>query len=150
MPAAPNVWGPILWSLLHTIGARAGLSSPKIYIDELRELRWLVDHLESIIPCKECRDHVQEYRRANPLPVAASAYGLWFWTFHEEVNRRLGKPSTIPFTPELGKPTDNRKLLETWKAYTNVLSDSLLKGQVKGENIKEFNRHFRMWIGFSA
>lgn len=147
----PAVWGPILWSLLHSIGARAGTSPPKMYIDEMRELKWMFDHLESIVPCKECRDHIQKYKKLNPPPFGASGQTqLWVWQFHEEVNARLEKPSTTPFTPDLGKPTNNAKLLETWKTYNDVLRDSLLTGSVKGDNMKEFSRHFRLWIGFTS
>jgi hypothetical protein len=120
-----------------------------MYVDEVREMKWMIDHLESIVPCKECRDHIQKYKRANPAPQAPQGVQLWFWQFHEDVNARLEKPSTA-FTEDIGKPSNNAKLLELWKTYTDILRDSLLMGHVKGENIKEFHRHFRMWMGFTS
>jgi hypothetical protein len=98
----PSVWGPIAWKLLHSIGNRCGKTKYLIK-DELRESIWILSHIEYIIPCMECRNHIQSHRKKHPLPNDSSLFGAWLWTFHEAVNERLGKPEGPPFTQDLGK-----------------------------------------------
>ena len=47
----------------------------------------LMDNLQEIYPCKECRAHIGEYLEENPAEMTHE----WLCTFHNEVNRRLNK-----------------------------------------------------------
>ena len=143
----PSVWGPFLWNTLHAIGAHAGKSHEKTRIDEIRELRWLLENLESVVPCNECRIHIKEYKKGSPIPESAGEYGIWLWNFHEAVNKRLGKTADIPFTPELGAST---RVRESWKQYVYILRDSVLSGHVKGSSVKDFTRRIGLWAGFAG
>lgn len=140
----PAVWGPKLWAVLHAIGARAGAVSNKALLqDETRYCLWLFEHLDQIVPCPECRAHIISYRRANPLPSETKELGLWIWTFHEAVNARLNKPPGPPFTQMLGRQTS---LLESWKEYQQSIRDSVSKGSVVGDAMREWNRRFQLWM----
>ncbi len=139
----PGVWGPKLWAVLHALGARAGLCSKAFAADELRYSLWLLEHLESIVPCPECRQHIVAYRKDNPLPEQTRMLGEWIWTFHEAVNQRLGKPAGPPFTQELGQTT---RLQESWKEYQRSVQESMLKGSVSGDAIREWGRRFQLWM----
>ena len=139
----PAVWGPKLWAVLHAVGARAGMCSKAMAADELRHSVWLLEHLETIVPCPECRAHIIGYRRSVPVPSAASEIGQWIWQFHEAVNERLGKPAGPPFTRDLGRQTG---LLESWKEYQRCIQESVLKGSVPGDAMREWNRRFQLWI----
>jgi hypothetical protein len=139
----PAVWGPKAWKLLHSIGARAGTSTvQKLQKDEERECLWLLSHIEYIIPCPECRNHIQAYRKKEGLPILTNV-GAWLWTFHEAVNERLGKGEGPPFTHDLGKG-DNPLIL--WNEYQELIKDSYLNGNLLGKDVKEWGRHLRLWI----
>lgn len=141
----PSVWGPKLWIVLHGIGRIAGRSPFPVRRDEERELKWLIDRLETIVPCPECRAHIESYRKEHPPPLAAAEVGQWFWQFHNAVNKRLNKPE-IPM-PIGGEPT---KVIDSWKVYQTTIKESLLKGVLRQDAINDFGRHLRMWQGFCA
>lgn len=143
----PGIWGPKLWDVLHSIGARGGRSVEKLQGDELRELKWLLEHLETIVPCAECRDHIVNYRKQNGIIGIASEIGVWVWKFHNAVNERLGKPVRSIESIETGQSVD---VLEGWRVYQSVLKESMFKGSVRGEAIKDWNRHLRLWLGFAG
>ena len=142
----PSVWGPKLWAVLHAIGARAGRNSKALRIDEAREIKWLLEHLETIVPCPECRQHIVNHRKTVGLPVNTYDTGEWVWTFHNAVNRRLGKDE-LALNIESGL---SLAVLESWIGYQTVLKESMFRGTVRAEALKEWNRHLRMWLGFSG
>ena len=138
---SPSVWGSKLWEVLHAIGSRSGRSPAKLQRDELRELQWIVDNLETIIPCKECRTHVEEYRKLTPPPeIWASDYDSWFWNFHEAVNTRLGK---VGVSFEEYKLQNKQKVIESWKEFARVV-------KIPATPLKGFERHLRLWMGFAG
>ena len=138
------MWGPIAWKLFHGMGARAGRGSEKLRRDEEREILWLIKNMESIIPCEECRRHIGAYKKEN-IPKNSGEVGEWIWTFHEEVNRRLGKPAGPAFTKSLGEKTDIR---ETWREYNEILKKELLLGNCRSELVSGWGRHFKLWSTF--
>ena len=142
----PSIWGPKLWAVLHAIGARAGKNSKALRIDEAREIKWLLEHLETIVPCPECRQHIQKYRGTAGLPGETYNTGEWLWKFHNAVNGRLEK-TEIPFDTALGASTN---ILQAWADYQTVLKESMFRGTVQGKALADWNRHLRMWMGFSG
>ena len=140
----PAVWGPIAWSLLHGIGQKAGHpSTQKLKLDENREALWLLHHLDYIIPCPECRNHIRLYRKRTGLPQTSSAIGEWLWRLHEEVNKRLGKQPGPPFTSEIGAGT---VIWKTWLEYLDCVQESFQVGHLHQIEVKEWNRHLRHWL----
>ncbi len=140
----PAVWGPIAWSLLHSIGNRAGQNvTKKLQADENREALWLLYHLEFIIPCPECRKHIVDYRKKYGLPSSSKDVGIWIWNFHEAVNQRLGKPPGPPFSNEIGK---ENKIWERWFSYMECVKESFQVGHLHLIEIKEWKRHLHHWL----
>ena len=93
-------WGPLLWLLLHTFAEKAGKQDNSITrSDEQRAWPLFVKELAPIIPCPYCREHFQQYLKANPFQPPTNYYEWrtyipdYFYTLHESVNTRLGKPS---------------------------------------------------------
>lgn len=144
MALPPSVWGPGLWEVLHAVGAQGGRSPASIRGDEERELKWLFNNLESVIPCAECRKHLVEYRRAHPVPDGAEGFGAWVWTFHNAVNERLGK-AQVPFTGATVTPAAAANPKELWKKYISILRNS-----IKADYIHMFGRHLRLWASFAG
>ena len=138
----PAVWGPVAWKLLHAIGNRAGKAQPKLQRDEQRHVLWLLQHIEYIIPCNECRAHIIAYRKQEGIPEDSSVLGAWLWTFHEAVNERLGKPEGPPFTHELGSGVD---IGGVWKEYLVCVKESFQIGHLRSEDVKEWARNLMLW-----
>jgi hypothetical protein len=93
-------WGPLLWWILHALAGKAGTQpNTLLRADEERAWPLFVKELANMLPCPYCRDHLQDYQKANPfaLPKDASQWNLYvttyFYDLHEAVNVRLGKPS---------------------------------------------------------
>ena len=142
---SPSIWGAKLWDVLHAIGSKTGRSPHRLRADELRSLRWLVDHLETIVPCQECRTHIEEYRRQHPPPPFSPAdYNEWFWEFHEAVNHRLGKVG-IPFSEVVSSSSSDsrRDVIGAWKEFLAVV-------KLPSVAVKAFDRQIRLWIGFAG
>ena len=115
-------------------------------IDAKREVDWLLAHLETIVPCVECRLHIEEYRRAG-LPATLDDVARWVWTFHEAVNQRLGKLG-LPFSDDLGAIERGESLKNLWLNYTTEIFQAVQMGQLPGIGIKTFKQHLFLWKGF--
>lgn len=50
-----------------------------------------IHRLAENFPCEECATHFKKYLSIHP-PEEAKSMGIYMWEFHNEVNRRLGKP----------------------------------------------------------
>jgi mitochondrial FAD-linked sulfhydryl oxidase len=90
-PLAKNEWGPRGWNWLHTVACQYPAKPTSANVRMTSQRIWnFINHL----PCAECRVHATEYIRGHP-PTLESTYSLqsWAWTFHNYVNRRLGKPT---------------------------------------------------------
>ena len=93
----PNAdqWGPLLWTLLH------GLSLKRAVLDSFKlrtlKVKWkqLFELLPNIVPCSECKEHLEAYIKvANPNTINSQEdFSDWFYLLHEAVNKQLGKPS---------------------------------------------------------
>ena len=74
----------------------------KLRHDEIRHWNVLLRKLHTVLPCEECREHLVAYVAHHPIAVPESYeemgmyVRMWIYTLHEDVNRRLGKPS-FPF-----------------------------------------------------
>ena len=140
----PAVWGPRAWEILHAIGWKASHSPiSRLAIDENRELQWLLYHLDYIIPCPECKVHIKQYRKKEGLPKESKEAGIWLWTFHEAVNERLGKGKGPPFTCEIGEGKHLQNLL---KEYISCVKESFAVGHLRLDQVKEWSRHFHIWL----
>jgi FAD-linked sulfhydryl oxidase len=62
-------------------------------LDEARTMFRRLWRFVSGLPCAECRGHATAYLAEHPPSLGSSeALQSWVWTFHNAVNRRLGKP----------------------------------------------------------
>jgi len=113
-------------------------------IDAKREVDWIIGHLETVVPCSECRLHIEEYRRSVGLPASLEDVAKWIWTFHQAVNTRLGK-NGVEFSENIGSEKDLRNL---WMNYTTEILQAVQMGQLPGIGIKVFKQHLFLWKGF--
>ena len=84
------MWGPRGWRWLHSLA----ISFPRNPTARDRALarKQLADFIEKL-PCKECRAHSAKYFADSPPDLTNSGtFQVWAWKFHNDVNKRLGKP----------------------------------------------------------
>lgn len=144
----PAVWGPVLWKLLHAMGYKGGDCIAKLQPDEDREFRWLLMNVETIVPCPECREHIVQYRKANPLPSSTKEFGFWIWNFHTSVSIRLEKPPGPAWNSQIGSE-NSKEILKLWKVYQQTIQESIFKGSVKGDALRTWTRRLALWNSYS-
>ncbi len=143
-------WGPLVWKILHTLAEKAGKQTNEIMkVDEMRIWPLLLKTLIPIIPCEECRDHAANYIKQVPfeLPGSYPAWSLYirtyFYTFHENVNTRLEKPS-FPFS-SLAETYKSTRELTKWTQDLNAMMLRAMK--LNGMHMKAWQtwqNHLRM------
>jgi hypothetical protein len=143
-------WGPLVWKILHTLAEKAGKQTNEIMkADEMRIWPLLLKTLIPIIPCEECRDHAANYIKQVPfeLPGSYPAWSLYirtyFYTFHENVNTRLEKPS-FPFS-SLAETYKSTRELTKWTQDLNAMMLRAMK--LNGMHMKAWQtwqNHLRM------
>lgn len=88
----PKIWGPSFWDTFHTIASTYD-DNPNKSIQEAT--KQFIQSIPIFLPCKECQDHAFAFiKKANLNSVVSnkSAMFLFFFNFHNEVNKRLNKP----------------------------------------------------------
>jgi hypothetical protein len=125
---APSIedWGPTLWAILHGFAEHSGGKE-----DERQLWIVLLEGLPKIVPCPECAKHITVWLRTHPVNIILRKLPiteLYSWVtgylfeLHEDVNRRLGKPS---FPKSALKETysslDLQVKLESLKRYLEKL-----------------------------
>jgi hypothetical protein len=104
MSASPEEWGPILWKILHCLSESIGNTGNSIIdTDQANYTEFILQHLPSIIPCKECQEHAHSYISNNPVPVLKGMYGQtlkntirsWLLHFHNAVRTRKDQEITV-------------------------------------------------------
>lgn len=94
----PSRWtqffGPSTWRALHAIT----FTFPENPTDkDKQEYLDFVQALSKVLPCPQCRSHMMDYIKNNPIDVSSQlAFSKWGVDFHNAVNQRIGKP-VIPY-----------------------------------------------------
>ena len=91
----PNVWGPKLWFVIHTMA----LNYPdNPTYDDKRNYENFFNSLQFVIPCDKCRIHYTERINKNPvINHLENSDSLFRYTIeiHNDVNKSLGKRTYI-------------------------------------------------------
>jgi len=155
----PSVWGPFLWKVLHGIGdsgrGQSSTIAPSVnpfHKDKEREAIWILTHLEYCIPCKECIDHVFQFKKKVPVPKSNATIQDWICALHNSVNEKLGKANkdTVEGATGVVSRTSVLDAWNAWNQYLATIQDSILLGQVSGPHLREFKRHMLLWVQYSS
>jgi hypothetical protein len=83
--AAPRVWGPPMWELLHliTIKPNQPMTVYQMFFDSIRYL----------LPCKKCQRNYTEHVSMLPIPHTKKELASWLIAVHNRVNQSIDKPT---------------------------------------------------------
>lgn len=86
-----NIWGPHLWTILHSVAERIGSKSLKhLPGEEKRIWAGLLASLRYSLPCPQCKKHYLEYYSSNPIQ-SINEIRLWLYNLHSQINSRNEK-----------------------------------------------------------
>ncbi|ABF70635.1 hypothetical protein [Trichoplusia ni ascovirus 2c] len=134
----PDVWGPHFWFLLHWFSDKY-LSSKQFHAQSYHDAAWLIRNIHAVIPCITCAQEAYEYGQkhlllfrqitANPME-----YALYWFRFHNFVNRRLNKMIKVKFTRFESPP----ELSVWWEHCDIVIRSSGEDNSTRLDNVKFF------------
>lgn len=150
-------WGVPLWKILHGTAEKIGyIQNSLMSQDEMREMLFLLNAVEAIMPCDLCRKHYKEWRAKHPISswpeILKGQPGefrermrRWLWELHENVNRSKGGEISLPFEklPELYGSVELKK---EYEEFRTILQTTSWVGKVQPQDIKVFTRHFTILI----
>jgi hypothetical protein len=127
VPGSKRWWGPLLWSLFHSLAEHSDRK------DVIQLWLNLFKLTADVLPCPNCRRHLHDYLKAHvflkPMNVAKTK-GIRFkevirrdiWALHTDVNLRLGKP--------------NVPLEDLATKYNQTREDALASAHIIAEQLK--------------
>ena len=135
----PELWGPPLWKVLHSLAERLGRhQNPLIVADERRAWIAFLRQVEHVIPCQKCRAHYSKWKLSHkldsflhyPPSTVREEARKWLWGLHAEVNAERGVEN-LPLADVAAmyeKRNSVRDFEECLTAFKNALEQSLIPG----------------------
>lgn len=144
-----NEWGPLLWQMLHGAAEKlARTSNPSIFLDQRREMIFILRDVEAVMPCQLCRNHYREWRTKNPIdqfPETQSEFRdtvrRWLFDLHENVNQSRGFISGLTLE-QLGSMYSGYDLKELGKQFDSLINRAIRLRAVDRDLAKRFSTHF--------
>lgn len=88
-PFDKDNWGPKMWDVMHTFSFAYPINPTSKQKEAALHFYSSIGHM---IPCNNCSKHCIEYVQKNPITLNTKEdLILWVYTFHNEVNKRIGK-----------------------------------------------------------
>jgi hypothetical protein len=92
-----HIWGPHLWTILHSSTERIGLPQYKrLPTEEYRIWKNLLGSLRYSLPCPLCKKHYTAYFSTYIIPNAnKDIIRSWLYNLHTQINTQTNKPTDI-------------------------------------------------------
>ena len=89
----PSVWGPELWTILHSAAERIGSKSlSRLPLEEMRLWSGLLSSLRFTLPCPQCKKHFADYYVTHPIArLDRKIMREWLYHLHQQVNAQQNK-----------------------------------------------------------
>jgi len=96
-PPQTYIWGPPLWTILHSAAERIGTKAFKrIPQEESRIWTGLLRTLQFTLPCPQCKKHYTAYVSTHPILSFTKEYlRQWLFKLHSAVNQQTHKETTM-------------------------------------------------------
>jgi hypothetical protein len=91
-----SIWGPATWYLLHCMVLKIDDHIQRPVLEDLKNIIYVVI---SNLPCPMCSNHAVSYFNSHKYMRISTLEQLRFfiYSFHEDVNKRLQKPTTFTY-----------------------------------------------------
>jgi hypothetical protein len=93
-----SVWGPPAWFFLHTISFNYPVNPTQ---QDKRQYKDFIMSLQHVLPCRYCRENLQENLKIMPLTDKKlenrCSFSRYMYDLHELINKRLGKKSGLSY-----------------------------------------------------
>ncbi len=139
-----TIWGPHLWTILHSASEKIGINHTKLLKEETRIWTNLLNSLRYSLPCPLCKKHYTLFYSGNPITVVNREFiRNWLYTLHANVNNILGRANiiTIDKIPEIYSIPIN------FNYHLNIINDhmgrALRLGWCSREDIQRTLRFFQ-------
>ena len=145
----PDTWGPPLWTILHILAERIGLSA--MDADQNRDMSVLVNLLPASLPCSTCQGHMRQYIAMHPF-ILTGLLGAdlrtycqtWLLNFHNTVRTSKGQPIEITTLEELADLYGTEKIQDCQiQSVTSNVIYGIRMGLSKMDTWKRWNGIFQ-------
>jgi hypothetical protein len=93
-----SVWGPMLWSYLHTMSFNYPTEPTN---ENKKHYRSFILNLKNVLPCKFCRINLAKNFKQLPLTMAdmknRETFSRYVYNLHELINKMLNKSSGLTY-----------------------------------------------------
>jgi hypothetical protein len=93
-----SVWGPMLWSYLHTMSFNYPVNPTS---ENKKHYRDFIINLQYVMPCKYCRINLTKNLKQLPLTAkdmeSRDTFSRYVYNLHETVNKMLKKKSGLSY-----------------------------------------------------
>jgi hypothetical protein len=93
-----SVWGPMMWSYLHTMSFNYPINPTE---SDKKHYREFILNLQYVLPCKYCRINLTKNLKRFPLTISdmknRETFSTYVYTLHENVNKMLKKKSGLSY-----------------------------------------------------
>ena len=132
-----SVWGPIIWTALHTISFNYPVSPS---LEQKNQYRDFVMSLQNVLPCGACRKNLKTNFKHFPLTMkemeSRDTFSRYIYNLHELVNKMLKKKSNLTYCDvrERYEHFRSRCVDEKPKVfkYSDIKPQQKLNGKEKG------------------
>lgn len=139
----PEIWGPPIWTLFHTLAERI---KEEDYIRLIPQLFGLIRRVCMYLPCPECSQHATKFINSVKQSQLATKqeFKNTFYIFHNMVNKRKNKPL---FDYGQMKKYENVRIIHAFNDFVRVYHT---KGNMKmiSESFQRsfIIRDFKNWL----
>ena len=122
--ANPSEWGPILWKIIHITCEHIGKNNNVLLQnDEIHAVNQFIKMVGSILPCKICRMHYNNYYKRVKKDVEYNSLKeytkQYYYNLHDEINKEKGLSSAASISYDM--------LENTYKPITKEEYNTLIK-----------------------
>jgi hypothetical protein len=135
-----SVWGPMLWSYLHTMSFNYPVEPTK---QNKKHYMNFILNLQNVLPCKYCRMNLTKNLKQLPLTMKTmenrETFSRYIYDLHELVNKMLNKKSGLTYTDVRDRYENFRSRCteDKDKQITQILKPMKINKNKTKKNMKE-------------